>query len=45
MKISMGVVEVYEDFFEGTQAEDIIKAAEEIDKSEAGFGFEDATMG
>ena len=45
MKTTMGVVEVYEDFFEGTQAEDVIKAAEEIDQSDAGFGFEDATIG
>jgi len=41
----MGVVEIYDDFFTGTQAEDIIKAAEAIDKAEIEFGFEDATIG
>ena len=29
MKKTMGVVEVYDDFLSGTQAEDIIKAAED----------------
>lgn len=45
MKNTMGVVEIYEDFFSGTQAEDIIKAAEDIDKADIEFGFEDATIG
>lgn len=45
MKNTMGVVEIYEDFFNGTQAEDIIKAAEDIDKANIDFGFEDATIG
>ena len=45
MNKSMGVVEIYEDFFTGTQAEDIIKAAEAIDKANVDFGFEDATIG
>ena len=41
----MGVVEVYDDFFENDQAKNIIEAAEAIDKSEIQFGFEDATIG
>ena len=45
MNKTMGVVEVYEDFFTGTQAKDIIKAAEDIDKANIDFGFEDATIG
>lgn len=45
MKKSMGVVEVYDDFFTGTQAEDIIKSAEEINNADIEFGFEDATIG
>lgn len=45
MKKTMGVVEVYEDFFTGTQAEDLIKAAEAIHKADVKFGFEDATIG
>ena len=45
MKKTMGVVEVYEDFFTGTQAEDLINAAEAIDKADVKFGFEDATIG
>ena len=41
----MGVVEVYDDFFENDQAKNIIEAAEALDKSEIQFGFEDATIG
>ncbi len=42
---SMGVVEVYDDFFVDDQAQKIIDAAEALDKSEIQFGFEDATIG
>ena len=41
----MGVVEVYDDFFQNDQAKNIIEAAEALDKSEIQFGFEDATIG
>lgn len=45
MKKSMGVVEVYEDFFNGNQAQEVINAAEALDKSNIPFGFEDASIG
>ena len=45
MNKTMGVVEVYDDFFSGNQAEELINAAEKLDKSDLSFGFEDATIG
>lgn len=42
---SMGVVEVFDDFFEGNQADEIIKAAEALHNSDIPLGYEDATIG
>ena len=42
---TMGVVEVHDDFFEGNQAAEIIKAAEALHNSDLPMGYEDATIG
>ena len=42
---NMGVVEIYEDFFSGTQAKEVIKAAEALENSQIPLGYENASIG
>lgn len=45
MKKYAGVIEIYDDFFSKGQAEQIIEAAEALDKSNLTYGFKDASIG